>query len=95
MASKASRTFPDSGSETRTDWWPGVCPGLDITQTPGTTGQFDRYLRAVEDRDAKKKQPTVAVDPKIAEYLDSLEQEFAPLRPNMIPSTESAGSTGR
>lgn len=67
----------------------------EATQTPGSTGQFDRYLRAVEDRDAKSKKPVVPVDPKIAEYLDSLEQEFAPLRPNMLPGTESAGSAER
>ncbi len=67
----------------------------EATQTPGSTGQFDRYLRAVEDRDAKAKQPVVPVDPKIAEYLDALEQEFAPLRPNMLPGTESLDSTER
>ena len=67
----------------------------EATQTPGSTGQFDRYLRAVEDREAKKKQPIVPVDPKIAEYLDSLEQDFAPLRPNMIPGNEAEGSAKR
>ena len=67
----------------------------EATQTPGSTGQFDRYLRAVEDRDAKRKQPIVPVDPKIAAYLDSLEDDFAPLRPNMLPGTEAAGSAGR
>ena len=67
----------------------------EATQTPGSTGQFDRYLRAVEDREAKKRQPPVPVDPKIAEYLDTLEQEFAPLRPNMIPGDEPVGSARR
>ncbi len=67
----------------------------EATQTPGSTGQFDRYLRAVEDRDAKAKKPVVPVDPKIAEYLDSLEQEFAPLRPNMLPGTETTESAKR
>ena len=52
-------------------------------------------LIAVEDRDAKKRQPAVPVDPKIAEYLDTLEQEFAPLRPNMIPGDELTGSARR
>ncbi len=66
----------------------------EATQTPGRTGEFDRYLRAAENHDAKP-QPAAPVEPKIAEYLDSLEQEFAPLRPNMIPGTESAGSAGR
>jgi hypothetical protein len=67
----------------------------EATQTPGSTGQFDRYLRAVEDHEAKKRRPPVPVDPKIAEYLDTLEQEFAPLRPNMIPGDEPLGSAGR
>ena len=67
----------------------------EATQTPGSTGQFDRYLRAVEDRDAKRKQPIVPVDPKIAAYLDSLEDDFAPLRPNMLPGTDPAGSAAR
>ena len=67
----------------------------EATQTPGSTGQFDKYLRAVEDREANKRQPAVRVDPKIAEYLDVLEQEFAPLRPNMIPGDEPAGSARR
>ena len=67
----------------------------EATQTPGSTGQFDKYLRAVEDRDAKRRQPAVPVDPKLAEYLDSLEQEFAPLRPNMIPGDEPVGSARR
>ena len=66
----------------------------EATQTPGSTGQFDRYLRAVESSDAKKR-AAAPVDPKIAEYLDSLEQEFAPLRPNMIPGTEVGGSAKR
>lgn len=67
----------------------------EATQTPGSTGQFDRYLRAVEDHDAKKRQPAERVDPRIAEYLDALEQEFAPLRQNMIPGDEPVGSARR
>jgi len=65
----------------------------EATQTPGSTGEFDRYLRAAEALEMK--QPIVPVDPKIADYLDSLEQEFAPLRPNMIPGTEATGNAGR
>ncbi len=60
----------------------------EATQTPGSTGQFDKYLRAVESMESKKR-PAPPVDPKIADYLDSLEEEFAPLRPNMIPGRES------
>ena len=66
----------------------------EATQTPGSTGEFDRYLRAAESHDAKQP-PGAPVDPKIADYLDSLEQDFAPLRPNMIPGMESGGSAGR
>jgi hypothetical protein len=66
----------------------------EATQTPGSTGQFDKYLRAVESLEAKK-QAVAPPDPKIADYLDSLEQEFAPLRPNMIPGTEAAESARR
>lgn len=63
----------------------------EATQTPGSTGEFDRYLRAVESIEAKKLNATPA-DPKIAEYLDALEQEFAPLSPNMIPGEAPAGA---
>lgn len=66
----------------------------EATQTPGTTGQFETYLRAVESL-TPKPQPAIRPDPRIAEYLDSLEQEFAPLRPNMIPGLESGGSANR
>ncbi len=66
----------------------------EATQTPGRTGQFDRYLRAVESSEAKKR-AAAPVDPKIAEYLDALEQDFAPLRPNMIPGPEIGGSALR
>ena len=67
----------------------------EATQTPGSTGQFDRYLRAVEDHEAKKRQTVTPVDPKIAEYLDSLEQDFTPLRPNMLPGNEAGGRAER
>ncbi len=65
----------------------------EATQTPGITGEFDRYLRAVESIEARKK-VAEPVDPKVADYLDSLEQEFAPLRPNMLPGAAPA-SAGR
>jgi hypothetical protein len=66
----------------------------EATQTPGLTGEFDSYLRAVERFEARQRF-TPPVDPKIADYLDSLEEDFAPLRPNMIPGTETAGSARR
>jgi hypothetical protein len=66
----------------------------EATQTPGTTGQFEKYLRAVESLQPKA-QPAVPIDPRIADYLDSLEQEFAPLRPNMIPGLQPDGSATR
>ena len=66
----------------------------EATQTPGSTGEFDKYLRAVESFESGKR-PAAPVDPKIAGYLDSLESDFAPLRPNMIPGPEGAASAGR
>lgn len=66
----------------------------EATQTPGVTGEFDRYFRAVESLEAKKN-AAQAVDPKIADFLDSIEQEFAPLRPNTMPGDTSAASAGR
>jgi hypothetical protein len=66
----------------------------EATQTPGSTGEFDKYLRAVESFESRKR-IVAPVDPKIAEYLDSLEEDFAPLRPNMIPGAGGAASAGR
>jgi len=66
----------------------------EATQTPGPTGQFDKYLRAVESLEPKPR-PAIPVDPRVADYLDALEQEFAPLRPNMIPGSQPEGSAKR
>lgn len=66
----------------------------EATQTPGTTGEFEKYLRAVESLEPKPG-PVTPPDPRVAEYLDSLEQEFAPLRPNMIPGSQPEGSAKR
>ena len=66
----------------------------EATQTPSATGEFDKYLRTVESMTPKPKilPPT---DPKISAYLDSLERDFAPLRPNMIPGVQPAGNANR
>jgi hypothetical protein len=67
----------------------------EATQTPGSTGQFEKYLRAVDGHDAQKGRPAAPANPRIVEYLDSLEQDFAPLRPNMIPGTRTTGNAER
>jgi hypothetical protein len=66
----------------------------EATQTKGTTGQFDNYLKAVESLEPKPR-PVLPVDPRVADYLDSLEQEFAPLRPNMLPGLQPEQSARR
>lgn len=66
----------------------------EATQTPGATGEFDKYLRAVESL-TPRPQPPPQADPKISAYLDSLERDFAPLRPNMIPGVQPKGSASR
>ncbi len=63
----------------------------EATQLPGRTGTFDEYIR-----NANKPPPAPpAVDPRIAAYLDLLEREFAPLRPNTLPSVAPSGSASR
>jgi len=64
----------------------------EATQTPGTTGQFERYLRAVENL-RPKPQAALRADPRATEYLDSLEEDFAPLRPNMLPGPQPVPSS--
>jgi hypothetical protein len=66
----------------------------EATQTPGATGEFDKYLRAAESL-APKPQPPPPADPRISGYLDSLERDFAPLQPNMIPGLQPAGNASR
>ena len=66
----------------------------EATQLPGSTGEFDKYLRTVESMSPKPR-PSEPVDPKISAYLDSLENDFAPLRPNMIPGVQPAGNANR
>ena len=66
----------------------------EATQTPGATGEFDKYLRTVESM-TPKPQLLPPTDPKISAYLDSFEADFAPLRPNMIPGVQPAGNATR
>jgi hypothetical protein len=66
----------------------------EATQPPGKTGQFDSYLRTAESFTSKQR-PPLPVDPAILRYLDSMEDEFAPLRPDMIPGLSPAGSAAR
>jgi hypothetical protein len=65
----------------------------EATQPPGTTGAFDKYLRAVERMTGPE--PTLPANPGISPYLDSLERDFAPLRPNMIPGLQTDGNASR
>jgi hypothetical protein len=51
---------------------------FEATQPIARTGVFDDYLRAVKERQPKPPKP---VDPRITEYLDSLEKEFEPVVP--------------
>jgi hypothetical protein len=66
----------------------------EATQTRGPTGQFDKYLRAAEAA-APKPPPFQSPDPRISNYLDALEDDFAPLRPNTMPGPEPGGSASR
>ncbi len=63
----------------------------EATQTPGRTGSFDDYIRQA-NKPAPKPAPA---DPRISEYLDSLEREFAPLRPDTLPNVAPTGSVSR
>lgn len=66
----------------------------EATQTPGTTGQFDKYLRSAEAA-APKPPQFQSPDPRISNYLDALEEDFAPLRPNTILGPGPTGSASR
>ncbi len=63
----------------------------EATQAPARTGTFDQYIRNAN----KPPPPPPPVDPRISEYLDSLEREFAPLSPNTLPSVSPNGSANR
>lgn len=51
---------------------------FEATQTSGNNGVFDDYLRAMKAAEPK---PAPPPDPRISEYLDSLEKEFEPVLP--------------
>jgi hypothetical protein len=59
----------------------------EATNPQAQAGVFDSYLRAVKDAEPK---PPAPVDPRIAEYLDSLEKEFEPVLPNPPDPTKGA-----
>ena len=60
----------------------------EATQTPGRSGAFDQYMRRADEL---SKPPTVPRDARITNYLDQLEQDFAPVRPEIIPGVGRAG----
>jgi hypothetical protein len=62
----------------------------EATQPAGRTGVFEPYIRRAE----KLAEPA-QVDPRVTEYLDQLEQDFAPLAPNAFPGITPAGAASR
>ena len=63
----------------------------EATQTPGRTGAFDEYLR----RAAPPKLALPPADPRIVDFLDTLEHDFAPLLPNALPGPAPNGAASR
>ena len=63
----------------------------EATQTPGRSGTFDEYLRRA---DPPKLTPPPS-DPRIVDYLDKLEHDFAPLLPNSLPGPAADGAASR
>lgn len=63
----------------------------EATQAPGRSRTFDEYLRRA---DPPKLTPTPA-DPRIVDYLDTLEHDFAPLLPNALPGSTPNGAASR
>ena len=62
----------------------------EATQPVGRTGLFDQYIRRAE-----KFATPAPFDPRISEYLDRLEQDFAPLAPNALPGMTPTGAASR
>ena len=91
--------IPDAKSDVKAAWivfdrGQDYLNWYEATQTPGATGQFEKYLRTVEAF-AAKRQPLPPPDSRISNYLDSLEQDFAPLLPNMIPGPAPSAGANR
>ena len=63
----------------------------EATQTPGRSGTFDEYLR----RSDPPKLTPLPADPRIVDYLDTLEHDFAPLLPNALPVSAPNGAASR
>lgn len=65
----------------------------EATQDVGQSGTFNRYLR--QAREAATPPPPPPADPKITQYLDGLEKDFAPLLPDTIPGVAPKGAVNR
>jgi hypothetical protein len=63
---------------------------FEATQPAGRTGVFDQYIRRAE----KMSEPA-PVDSRMTEYLDQLEQDFAPIAPNAFPGITPQGAASR
>ncbi len=63
----------------------------EATQTPGRSGAFDTYLRRAEPPKLTLPPP----DPRIVDYLDTLEHDFSPLLPNALPGPTPNGAASR
>jgi hypothetical protein len=65
----------------------------EATQAEGRTGAFNQFLRRADEINAKP--PPAPVDPRITEYLNSLEKDFLPLFPDTIPTSPRNGAALR
>lgn len=63
---------------------------FEATQVTGRNDVFDGYLRAVKETTPKPPRPE---DPRITDYLDTLEKEFAPVLPT--PADPAKGAVMR
>ena len=63
---------------------------FEATQVTGRNDVFDGYLRALKENTPKPPKPA---DPRITDYLDTLEKEFAPVLPT--PADPAKGAVMR